>query len=336
MAEAEHILSQMRAVPYATPVPIAAGMEATWVESGHMLGSACIRLTVREDGREKSVVFSGDLGPRGVPILRDFESFQQSDLVFLESTYGNTNHRPFLETVDEFISVVKEAVADGGKILVPTFAIGRAQLLITLLAEIFRAGKIARFPIYLDSPMAIEATNVYARHAELFDEEMTRFIAERPLRDDLVTLRATASARQSMQINEHEGVCMILAGAGMCNAGRIVDHLRHNLWRPETHVIFVGYQGRNSLGRQIVDRHPHVNIRGERIAVRAKVHTMGGFSAHAGQNDLLAWLSAIAPSGPRVVLTHGEDAPRTALAAAIHSHFGLETLLPRMNDWVEL
>jgi metallo-beta-lactamase family protein len=335
-AEAEQILTQMRAVPYGTPFPIADGIEATWVESGHMLGSASIRLTVREEGREKSVVFSGDIGPRGVPILRDFESFQQSDLVFLESTYGNTNHRPFLETVDEFTRVVTAAVAGGGKILVPTFAIGRAQLLITLLAEMFRAGKIAPFPIYLDSPMAIEATNIYTHHPELFDEEMTRFIAERPLRDDLVTLKLTASARESIRINEHQGVCMILAGAGMCNAGRIVDHLRHNLWRPETHIIFVGYQGHNSLGREIVDRRPYVQIRGERVAVRAQIHTMGGFSAHAGQKDLLEWLSAIAPSRPRVVLTHGENNARNALAAEIQSRFALETLLPQMGETIEL
>jgi metallo-beta-lactamase family protein len=336
MAEADQILAQLRAVPYGTPFPVAERIEATWVESGHMLGSASIRLSVSEDGREKSVVFSGDLGPRGVPILRDFESFQQSDLVFLESTYGNINHRPFFETVDEFIRVVKKAVAGGGKILVPTFAIGRAQLLIALLGWMFRRDKIAPFPIFLDSPMAIEATKVYADHSELFDDDMKRFVSERPLRDDLVTLKATASTRESVRINEHHGVCMILAGAGMCNAGRIVDHLRHNLWRPETHIIFVGYQGHNSLGRQIVDRRPYVNIRGERVAVRAQIHTMGGFSAHAGQNDLLAWLSPIAPSHPRVVLTHGEDAPRNALAAEIHRQFALETILPRMGETIEL
>jgi metallo-beta-lactamase family protein len=336
LAEAQQIISQMRAVPYSEAFPVAEGIQATWAEAGHMLGSASVKLTLQEDGREKSVIFSGDLGPRGIPILRDFEPFQQADLVFLESTYGDRNHRPFMETVDEFVRVVEEASGAGGKMLVPTFAIGRAQLLIGLLGWMFRTKKVAPFPIFLDSPMAIQATNIYANHRELFDDAMKRFIAERPLRDDLVTLKATVSPRESAKINEHKGACMILAGAGMCNGGRIVDHLKHNLWRSEAHILFVGYQGRNSLGRRIVDGQPFVSIRGERVMVRARVHTLGGFSAHAGQKDLLEWMSAVAPSKPRVVLTHGEDRPRNALAAEVEKRFHLKTYLPRMGEILEL
>jgi metallo-beta-lactamase family protein len=336
LAEAQRIISQMRVVPYSEPVPVAEGVQATWAESGHMLGSASIKLTVQEDGREKSVIFSGDLGPRGVPILRDFEPFQQADLVFLESTYGDRDHRPFMETVEEFVRVVKEASSGGGKMLVPTFAVGRAQLLIGILGWMFRTKKAAPFPIFLDSPMAVHATKIYADHRELFDDGMKRFIAERPLRDDLVTLKATVSPKESAKINEHQGVCMILAGAGMCNGGRIVHHLKHNLWRSEAQILFVGYQGHNSLGRRIVDGHRLVNIQGERVIVRAKVHTMGGFSAHAGQKDLLEWLSAVAPSKPRVVITHGEDGPRNALAGQVQKRFGLKTFLPRMGEVVEL
>jgi metallo-beta-lactamase family protein len=335
-AEAEQIISQMKSAPYGKPVFVAEGIQATWAESGHMLGSASIKLTVEEDGRQKSVIFSGDLGPKGVPILRDFEPFQQADLVFLESTYGDRDHRPFAETVEEFVRAVKEAVASGGKILVPTFAIGRAQLLIGLLGWMFRRKRIAPFPIFLDSPMAVEATKIYTRHKELFDDDMQRFISERPLRDDLITLKITATARESKKINEYKGPCLILAGAGMCNAGRIVDHLKHNLWREETHVLFVGYQGQNSLGRRIVDRQPVVRIHGEPVVVRAQIHTLGGFSAHAGQKDLLEWLSAIAPCKPKVILTHGEDGPRNILAGQVQKHFGLKTFMPRMGDVVEL
>src|SRR5215469_14503597 len=235
-AEVEQIISQMKSVPYTKPVPVAEGVQATWAESGHMLGSASIKLTVQEDGRQKSVIFSGDLGPRGVPILRDFEPFQHADVVFLESTYGDRDHRPFGDTVEEFVRIVQQAVRSGGKILVPTFAVGRAQLLIGLLGWMFRRKRVAPFPIFLDSPMAIQATKIYTRHNELFDDDMKRFISEHPLRDDLISLKVTASANESKKINDHKGPCMILAGAGMCNAGRIVHHLKHNLWREETHV----------------------------------------------------------------------------------------------------
>jgi metallo-beta-lactamase family protein len=332
--EAEQILSQMRAVSYCKPTQIADGVEATWAEAGHMLGSASIRLTVNEDSRQKSIVFSGDLGPKGIPILRDYEPFQHADLVFLESTYGDRNHRPFRETVDQFVHVVKSAVAAGGKILVPTFAVGRAQLLISLLGWVFRKKTEKAFPIFLDSPMAIEATKIYVKHKEIFDEQMTKFIAERPLRDDLQTLKVTASPQESMKINEFEGSCMILAGAGMCNAGRILHHLKHNLWREQARVLIVGFQGHGSLGRRLVEGQQMVSIHGEKIMVKAKIHTLGGFSAHAGQRDLLAWFSVIAPSKPRVFLTHGEDHARTILSSEIRKRFGLSSTLPRLGELI--
>jgi metallo-beta-lactamase family protein len=336
MEEAEQIIAQMRSVPYKKPVQVADGIQATWAEAGHMLGSASIKLTIEEHGRQKSVIFSGDLGPVGIPILRDFEPFQHADLVFLESTYGDRDHRPFDQTVAEFVEVVKEALLAGGKILVPTFAVGRAQLLIGLLGWMFRKKMVQPFPIFLDSPMAIEATKIYVKHREIFDDHMKKFISERPLRDDLVTLKATVSAQDSMNINEHKGPCLILAGAGMCNAGRILHHLKRNLWRPEARLLIVGFQGHGSLGRRILDGQPVVSIHGEKVVVRAKVHSLGGFSAHAGQKDLLRWLSALAPSKPRVVLTHGEDRARKALSAEIRKRFGTATAMPRIGEVIEL
>lgn len=332
---AETIIQSLQPIPYRKPVTVAPGIQAIWTESGHMLGSASIQLIVEEDGRTKRVVFSGDLGPRGALILRDFEPFRRADLVFLESTYGDHDHRPFRETVDEFVGIVKHAVEKRAKILVPTFAVGRAQLLTCLLAWMFRNKKVRPFPVFLDSPMAIEATQIYSRHRELFDDGMTKFIAERPLRADLKTLKLSATADDSRAINNVPGPCLIMAGAGMCNAGRILHHLRQNLWKPDTHVVIVGYQSHASLGRQLVDGRERVSIHGEKIAVRAQVHTLSGFSAHAGQTDLLTWFSAIAPSKPRVILTHGEDEPRAALAKEIQRRFKISCTLPAMGEVVE-
>lgn len=334
--DVESILAQMHPVPYQEPVPVAPGIRAMWKESGHMLGSASIQLIVDEDGIEKRVVFSGDLGPKSVPILRDFEPFHRADIVFLESTYGDRDHRPFRETAQEFVDVVKDSAERGGKILVPAFAVGRAQLLGVLLAHMFRSKMVKPFSLYLDSPMAIEATEVYRHHHELFDDQMLDYIEERSIWEDLTTLQMTATADESRAINSQTGACLIMAGAGMCNAGRILHHLRNNLYKPETHVLIVGYQGDGSLGRQLVQGAKEVRIFGEKIAVRAQVHTLNGFSAHAGQSDLLNWFDAIAPSRPRVVLTHGEDGPRTALSEKIQIRYGAQAVLPQMQEVIEL
>jgi metallo-beta-lactamase family protein len=301
-----------------------------------MLGSASIQLIVQDRGEEKRIVFSGDLGPRGAPILRDFEPFHSANMVFLESTYGDHDHRPFAQTVEEFVSIVQDTVARGGKILVPTFAVGRAQILTGLLGWMFRKRKVRPFPIFIDSPMAIEATNIYVRHRELFDEAMTKFIAERALRADLKTMTLCVTADESRKINDQPGPCLVMAGAGMGNAGGILHHLKQNLWRPGTHVLIVGYQSHESLGRRLVEGAKFVQIHGEKVAVKAEVHTLGGFSAHAGQTDLLTWFDAIAPSKPQVVLTHGEDKPRQALAAKIRQRFKLPCRLPQMGEAIEL
>jgi len=332
--DVEETVQRFKPVPYKQVVPVAPGMQAIWAEAGHMRGSAGVQIIVEEDGRQKRVVFSGDLGPKGVPILRDFEPFQHADLVFLESTYGDHDHRPFTETVEEFISVVRDTVQKGGKILVPTFAVGRAQLLTGLLGWMFRHKKARPFPIFLDSPMAIEATKIYASHRELFDEGMTKFVREKPLREDLKTMKLCVTAEDSMKINDQAGPCLVMAGAGMCNAGRILHHLKANLWKPETHVLIVGYQSPESLGRRLVEREKLVRIHGEKIAVKAQVHTLGGFSAHAGQKDLVKWFDAIAPSAPRLVLSHGENGPRETLAKLIWQRHRVRASMPKMGDVV--
>ena len=218
----------------------------------------------------------------------------------------------------------------------PTFAVGRAQLLTSLLAWMFRNGEVEPFPIFLDSPMAIETTEIYAHHRELFDEQMTEFVSVRPMREDLSTLKMCATAEESRKINEQTGSFLVMAGAGMCNAGRILHHLKAHLGSPDTHVLVVGYQGYGSLGRRLVDGAKRVTIHGEKVAVKAEVHMLGGFSAHAGQTDLLAWLSAMTPGKPRVVLTHGEDDARAGLGEKVRERFGLEAAMPAMGDVIEV
>ena len=336
LAEVETILKQLKPVPYDKPVPVAPGIRACFAEAGHMLGSTSIKLFLEDAGTERKVVFSGDLGPKGAPILRDYETFSQGDMVFLESTYGDRDHQPFADTVTQFIEIVKLSVEQRGKILVPTFAVGRAQLLSLLLASMFRQKTVAPFPVFLDSPMAIDATKIYARHAELYDDDMVAYLKAGSLEHDLATLKMSATADDSIAINHCPGPCLIMAGAGMCTAGRILHHLRHNLWNPQAHVLIVGYQASGSLGRRLVEGAKKVTIFGETIAVKAQIHTLGGFSAHAGQTDLLKWFETIAPVKPRVVLTHGENGPRTTLAGLITERHGIKPMLPALGEVIEL
>ena len=335
-ADVDTLVASFRPAPYEEPFAVTPGITARLRDSGHMLGSVSIQLTVEDEGRSKTLVFSGDLGPSGLPWLRDSESFQKADAVLLESTYGNRDHRSLAGTLAEGEEIVKEAVAAKGKILVPAFAIGRSQQLLYHFAALFRNKAVPPFPIYLDSPMAIRATRIYAKHPELFDEEATALLKAGELQQNLESVRVAESVADSKLINEAEGPYAVIASSGMCTAGRILHHLRHNLWRPETTVIIVGYQAQGTLGRALVDGAASVRIFGDEIAVRADVHTLGGFSAHAGQGELLRWFDPLAESKPHVVLTHGEARGRNALAAEIERRYGLKSTLPLLNDVLTL
>jgi len=334
--EVEEVIRLMKPLPYRQLVQVAPGIQVRAVEAGHILGSASIEMVVEENGMIKTVVFSGDLGSRGMPIVRDPESFTMADMVFIECTYGDRDHKPMKTTLDEFDSIIRETVGKGGKILIPSFAVGRTQDLLYYLDIAAHQGKLPRFPIYLDSPMAIDATKIYLNHPELFDEEMIELSKGGQFQRDFDSIHATASPEESKKINDVQGACMIIAGSGMCNAGRIQHHLRHNLWKPETAVLIVGYQAEGTLGRKLVDGAKSVNIFGERIAVRAQIHKLGGFSAHAGQTDLLKWFNSLAPCRPKVVLSHGEDKARIPLAKIIRERYGLNPILPVYGDSVEL
>jgi metallo-beta-lactamase family protein len=334
--DAEKVKPLFKELPYDNPVVVAPGITVRAVEAGHMLGSASIQMTLEEDGKKKVVVFSGDLGPRGAPLHRDSVPFKQADVVFMESTYGDRNHRSLTETAVETKEVLAKVTAAKGKILMPVFAIGRTQLILYLLAGAFQRGTLSPFPIYVDSPMAIEATKIYARHTELFDDEALAMYKSGELRDNLETVTYCRTADESKALNDKTGPMLIMAGAGMCNGGRILHHLRHNLAKPETTIIFVGYQGHGSLGRLIIDRAKTVTIFGEKIPVKASVHTFGGLSGHAGQSDLLKWFAAVAPSKPRLILTHGEDKARKTLAKAISDKHGIKAELPKLRQVIDI
>ena len=333
------IAARFRPLAYGQDTPVAPGATVRPYEAGHTLGSASLELRIDDGGTRRVVVFSGDLGPRNAPILRDSTCIaDRADLVFLETTYGDRDHRSLADTVKEFGELVARAVERGGKILVPTFAVGRAQQILYHLSELFESGAVKPFPVYLDSPMAIEATRLYARHAELYDEAMQcRAAGGGRFLKHLETVRTTVSAQESQALNGLPGPCMILAGAGMCNAGRIVHHLRHNLANPGTVVLIVGYQAPESLGRRLLEGARQVQIFGDRIHVADTVCGLGGFSAHAGQTDLLDWLGCLAPHKPRVVLSHGEDDKgRGPLAAKIAERFGLRAECPHYGDTLAL
>jgi metallo-beta-lactamase family protein len=321
---------------YDEPTLLAPGIAVRAIEAGHMLGSVSLEMTVEEESKKKIVIFSGDLGPRGAPLHRDYVPFQRADFVFMESTYGDRDHRSLEDTAVETSEVIKKAVQAAGKILVPVFAVGRTQLLLYLLAGAFKCGTLPSFPIYIDSPMAIQATKLYAKHAELFDDEALAMQKSGELRTQLDTAKFSQSADDSRALNDISGPCLIMAGAGMCTGGRILHHLRHNLSRPATTVLFCGYQGHGSLGRMIVDGKKVVTIFGEKIPVRASVHTFGGLSGHAGQTDLLRWLECVAASGPRVFLTHGEERGRKPLGKLIKERCKLQVDYPRMHETIEI
>jgi metallo-beta-lactamase family protein len=335
-AQVEQTMERFRAVEFDVPTEVAAGVTARFVEAGHMLGSASIELTIEEGGKSKTVVFSGDLGPSGMALIRDATPPPRADLVFLESTYGDRDHRTLADTLAEFRGIIEQVVRDKARILVPAFAVGRTQQILFHLDELFSADVVKPFPVYIDSPMAIEASRIYRSHPDLLDDETHDLERASKIARHHPYVKPAPSAQDSIALNHAPGPCLIMAGSGMCNGGRILHHLRHGLWRPETVVMIVGYQVAGSLGRLLVDGAKSVRIFGEPIAVNAQIKTLNGFSAHAGQSELMKWLDVLAASKPRVILTHGEARGREPLAALIHQRHHLEISLPVQGDTIEL
>jgi metallo-beta-lactamase family protein len=330
------VVERFRGHSYGEEFEVASGVSVQFQDAGHILGSASVLMKVREGGAERRVVFSGDLGQRCMPILRDPVPCPPADLVFLESTYGDRDHRPADETLAELKAILEQSAWQKRKVLVPSFAIGRAQLLLHVLAEITRDGKTPDVPIYLDSPMAVRATEIYAKYPDEFDAEARGLARSGQMRRDLANLHPILTPDQSRALNQSWDPSIIIAGSGMCEGGRIVHHLKHNLWRRGVQVLMTSFMAEGSLGRKLVEGAKSVRIFREDIAVRADIRTVGGLSAHAGQGGLLDWIAPAADARPRVVLTHGEQRQRAGLAGKLAERFGLQADSPERLAVIEL
>lgn len=337
--DAERVLTMMKPVNYGNPVEVAPGVRVRWFDAGHMLGSASLEITIQEKGRTVVLVMSGDIGHKGSAILRDPEAPPNADVVVLESTYGDRDHRSMSETIAQFNGIVKEAIWDKEKVIVPAFAVGRAQQLIYHLHELRHTERVPEFPVYVDSPMASKAFQVYLRHKELYDKESLTFDKPGHGVFDLEGLQIIESADDSRKLNGMFGAGVIISPSGMCTGGRILHHLKHNLWRKGVHILIVGFQAANTVGRRLVEGAETVRLLGATVVVRAKIHTLNGFSAHAGQSELLEWSGAVKPTGaksPRFILTHGEDKPRAALAEKIKARFAVDADKPMWGDSIAI
>ncbi|HJR13438.1 MAG TPA: MBL fold metallo-hydrolase [Rhodanobacteraceae bacterium] len=317
----------MRAVEYGAPTEILPGVRLTLRDAGHILGSATVEIEAMENGTSRRLVFTGDLGPDHTPILCDPAPVPAANLVVMESTYGDRLHKSREDTVAELASIFAAAHKDGGNVVIPAFAVGRTQELLYFFAEHFEAWGLAAFKLFLDSPMAIRVTAAYDRHEDLFDEAAKKLWATRPHPLRLPNLTLAEDSMASRAINAIHDRAVIIAGSGMCTGGRIRHHLRHNLANPAAHIVFVGYQAVGTLGRSLVEGAKHVRLFGDDIPVRARMHTVGGLSAHADKDGLSAWYGKIA-GHPPVCLVHGEDPGRSRLAGELKSKWGSKVTLP--------
>ncbi|CAN5193505.1 MBL fold metallo-hydrolase [soil metagenome] len=334
--DVELTIHQFRSLAFERSRQIAPGVTARFFEAGHILGAASLELTIDEGKGEKTVVFSGDVGPPGSPIIRDAIRPTRADMVFLESTYGDRDHVSRIETVARFHDLLEQADRNKRRIIIPAFAIGRTQMLLYYIAQAVRENRITMFPIYQDSPTGRRAGEVYAYHQHLYNEEALALAKNDQMNQDLRNLRILLTPHESSQLNHSHESCVIISSSGMCEGGRIMHHLKHNLWREDVDLVMVGYMAEGTLGRQIKEGATEVLIHGEPVSIRCRVHVLSGLSAHAGQTELLEWLEPVAGQHPRVVLTHGEDEQREALRGKIIEKYGLDVECPEPGDVITL
>ena len=336
VADAEASLRLFAPVEYNQPVTIGNGIEATFHDAGHVLGSSMIKLVISQRGEKRSIVFSGDIGRWNRPILQDPSVFNRTDYVVMESTYGDRKHEGTEEIGDELAEIVKAAFAAGGNIIVPSFALQRTQEILYYLNTLLRENRIPDLTVYLDSPMAIKITEVYKRHAELFDSEMKDLIRRHQSPFDFPGLKMVETVEESKALNAITGTVMIIAGSGMCTGGRIKHHLVNNISRPECTVLFVGYQAEGTLGRQILDGARSVRIHGQQYPVRARIVQIQGFSAHADRDELLKWLSNLSANPRHVFITHGEFKAAEQFSDFLREKTGYDTSVPIYGTKVRL
>jgi len=334
--DVERILPAMKPVPYGQPVRIAPGATATFHDAGHILGSALIEVIVERPSQPLRIVFSGDIGQLGKAIIRDPVTLRAADYVILESTYGDRDHPAADDLESRLAAIASRTLQAGGALVIPTFAVERAQELMYHLSALVHADRIPDAPIYLDSPMAVDATEVFKQHRAVYDKETLDLIAagQAPLR--FPSLSMTRSVQESKEINRVRGPKIIMSTSGMCTAGRIKHHLRQHIDDPKATILFVGYHAHGTLGRQILEGKTPVRIHGRQHRVRAKVESLTGLSGHADRGGLLDWLGAFERKPQRVFLTHGEEHAARALEREILRRHDCEVSIPAYESTVVL
>lgn len=336
IADAEKAATLLVPVGYNISVPVTAGMTAVFREAGHIFGSACIKLTVGQGGEARSILFSGDVGRPDMPIINDPSQFDGADYVLVESTYGDRVHKEVKEIPGELARVINETRQAGGNIVIPSFAVERTQELLYHLNGLLRADRIPHLFTFVDSPMAIRVTEVFKAHPELFDAETRELLKRGDHLCDLPGLTMSNTVEQSKAINHIKGTAIIIAGSGMCTGGRIKHHLKNNIGRPESTILFVGYQAAGTLGRIILDRPETVRIFGEEHPVKARIEKISGFSAHADRNELLSWLTALKRPPRRVFILHGEPEAAGAFKKFLTEKTGWSCTVPEYRQEITL
>jgi metallo-beta-lactamase family protein len=322
-------LGQFVSLGYGRAFPLLPGVRLTFLDAGHILGSAIVILEIEDgaagNGGSQRLVFSGDLGRPDKPILEDPTIINGCDTLIIESTYGDRTHPDVIDTKEAFKKVILETVYRGGKVIVPAFAVGRTQELVYTLHQLTLAGEIPELPVFVDSPLAIDVTGVFRLHPECYDKEVEQFVRESGVRDPFGfnRLQYTRSVAQSKAINDLNEPAVIISASGMAEAGRIQHHLKNNIEDPRNTILFVGWQAPNTLGRYILEGHETVKIFGEKYKSRAQIEVINGFSAHADRNELLAWVMAMDKLPSRAFVVHGDPEPAAAMAEAL-SHLGIQ------------
>ncbi len=326
--DVEKAIQLFREVDYRVKTEIVPGITVTWHDSGHILGSASLEILVRESGRERTIIFSGDLGQHEKPLIHDPTYFRHADYVVMESTYGDRDHEAFGNVEKQLEIIVNETIKRGGNLVIPVFAVERAQEMMFFLSRLVHKNRIPDVPIFLDSPMAYDVTNIFRRFTSWLDDETVRAIEadEPPLH--FPGLNLTRTVDESKSINHCKKPCIIMAPAGMCNAGRIKHHLRSNIARPESTILFVGFQAEGTLGRRLVAGDKEVRIHGRQYRVEARIEQVFGMSGHADRTGLLQWLNHFEQPPRKVFLTHGEEHAALALKHSIESRFGFDVSIP--------
>ncbi len=336
MEDAEKVNTLFNKVKYNTKVPIGEGISAEFREAGHVFGSSSIRLEVEQGGEKRTILFSGDVGRWDLPIMRDPFQYEHADYVLIESTYGNRTHEEVADIPGELERIINETHEAGGNIVIPSFALERTQELLYHLNNLLNEDRIPHLMAFVDSPMAIKITDVFNKHPDLYDEETMEQVRAGGEPYNFPGLTMSRTVAQSKSINHINGTAIIIAGSGMCTGGRIKHHLKNNIGRPESTILFVGYQAFGTLGRIILDKPETIRIFGEEHPVKARIERIGGFSAHADQNELYRYLSSIQEPPRKVFVTHGEESAATAFQQFLTEKTGWTCVVPEYEQEVVL